>query len=263
MSTALSPPRVVVVVPCYNEEDRLDESAFRKLAEHDGLRLLFVDDGSTDGTSKVLARLQEQTGSIGVRILPVNSGKAEAVRQGLIDALASGSDMVGYLDADMATPGSEMVRMIQALERDPGLTAVFGCRVARLGSTIDRSAFRHYMGRLFATVASMALGVAVYDTQCGAKVFRATPALAAAIERPFRSPWSFDVLLCQRLLDGTAEVPGLPKASFLELPLEQWFHRPGSKLDPGGSAMALIDVVRMGAARRITHGRRGPGGTPP
>ena len=133
--------------------------------------------------------------------------------------------------------------------------AVFGSRVARLGSRIERSPVRHYSGRVFATVASVALGVAVYDTQCGAKVFRVNPNFIAAIESPFRSAWSFDVILLQRLLDGTPELPGLPVASFLEVPLDAWSDVGGSKVGLLGSVTALWDVIVMGVDRRARRRR--------
>jgi hypothetical protein len=164
--------------------------------------------------------------------------------------VAAGASIVGYLDADLATPGSEVVRMVGLLETKPELMAVFGSRIARLGSHIERSAVRHYTGRVFATAASVALGVAVYDTQCGAKVFRVSNNLNAAIQTPFRSAWSFDVLLCQRLLDGATGLPGLPVTSFLEMPLERWTDVAGSKLDLRGSLAALADVLVVGFARR-------------
>jgi glycosyltransferase involved in cell wall biosynthesis len=244
-----------VVVPCFNEERRLDGPAFLDLAGPDRVRLLFVNDGSTDGTGALLDRLRKENASIEVLELPRNLGKAEAVRRGLRHAVAAGAIIVGYLDADLATPGAELLRMVRILESRSELMAVFGSRVARLGSRIERSPVRHYAGRVFATVASLALGVAVYDTQCGAKVFRVNATFTAAIESPFRSAWSFDVLLCQRMLDGTAEVPGLPIASFLEVPLDAWSDVGGSKVRLRGSLAALWDVVVMGVGRRARRRR--------
>jgi dolichyl-phosphate beta-glucosyltransferase len=251
--TAANQP--IVIVPCFNEEHRLDEHGFLDLVGSSDLQLLFVNDGSNDGTSTILERLKRKNDSIGLLELPYNSGKAEAVRQGLLQAVEAGAPIVGYFDADLATPGSELIRMIGLLEAQPELTAVFGSRIARLGSQIERSAVRHYTGRVFATVASIALGVAVYDTQCGAKVFRVNDNLRAAIQIPFRSAWSFDVLLCQRLLDGVAGLPGLPVASFVEMPLQRWTDVAGSKVDVTGSLAALADVVVVGVSRR-RRGRR-------
>jgi dolichyl-phosphate beta-glucosyltransferase len=252
--------RPVVVVPCFNEERRIDEIAFLDLVEKDEVHLLFVNDGSTDRTGPVLERMRDRSEGIGVVTLPHNMGKAEAVRRGLQRAIETGADIVGYLDADLSTPGSELLRMIGILEERADLVAVFGSRMARLGSRIRRSVVRHYAGRVFATFASMALGVAVYDTQCGAKVFRVNQQLIAAIAVPFRSAWSFDVILCQRLFDGTGEVPGLPSSTFLEMPLQEWTDIGGSKVSLRGSSLALWDVLVVGVTRR--HARR-PRTSPP
>jgi glycosyltransferase involved in cell wall biosynthesis len=240
----------MVVVPCFNEEHRLDEEAFLDLVGSGNVRLLFVNDGSTDGTGTLLEKMSQRDGAIVVLDLPHNRGKAEAVRLGLLHAVASGAGIVGYFDADMATPSAELLRMMRTLEARPDLMAVFGSRIARLGSHIRRSAFRHHTGRVFATSASWALAVTVYDTQCGAKVFRVNQNLVAAIEAPFRSPWAFDVRLCQRLFDGTSEIPGLPVSSFLEMPLDEWNDIAGSKVGLLGSAVALCDVIAIGVARR-------------
>jgi glycosyltransferase involved in cell wall biosynthesis len=248
-------PLVVIVVPCYNEEHRIDIDAFVDLARSGCVQLQFVNDGSTDGTGTIVRRLMDEDPAIGLMELPRNVGKAEAVRQGLLAAVDSGAAIVGYLDADLATPGPELLRMVKIIRDRSDLAAVFGSRVARLGSRIERSPVRHYTGRVFATVASLALGVAVYDTQCGAKVFRVNPNLVAAIEDPFRSSWSFDVLFCQRLFDGTPELPGLPVSSFLEMPLDAWSDVPGSKLHLADGLHALIEVLGMAVARRRSGDR--------
>jgi dolichyl-phosphate beta-glucosyltransferase len=239
-----------IVVPCFNEGRRIDEGAFLDLVAGEDVRLRFVDDGSTDNTADVLDRLCSKSSSIDVVHLPHNGGKGEAVRQGLRLALPSGATTVGYLDADLSTPGHELVRLIEILESRPELQAVFGSRVARLGSHIQRSPVRHYSGRVFASAASVALGAAVYDTQCGAKVFRSTDSLAAALQTPFRSRWAFDVELCQRLFDGDRDVPGVPVAAFLEVPLEEWRDKPGSKVSLVAGAGALLDVFQMALVRR-------------
>ncbi len=244
--------RPAVVVPCFNEDHRIDELAFLELAESGVLRLLFVNDGSTDGTDAILERLRRKAEAIDVLCLPQNAGKAEAVRQGLRNVVAAGAPIAGYFDADLATPATELIRMVRILEGRSELVAVFGSRVARLGCRIERSLVRHYTGRVFATFASVALGVAVYDTQCGAKVFRVNENFVAAVQAPFRSPWSFDVALCHRLFDGTTELPGLPSTSFLEMPLEEWSDVAGSKVNVAGSLAALGDVIVIAVTRRLT-----------
>lgn len=156
MGPLISSARRVIVVPCYNEAERLDEEAFLKLAHAERVELLFVDDGSKDRTAQVLERLAEQADSVRVLSLKANVGKGEAVRLGLRDAIADGASVVGYYDADLATPPDDLLRMLDRLETDDHLMAVFGSRVARLGSHIERGApalhrthLRHHgIGRL-------------------------------------------------------------------------------------------------------------------
>lgn len=240
----------IIVVPCYNEEHRLDESGFLQLAASGHVRLLFVDDGSTDGTLTLLARLRDAAQDIDVIELSRNCGKSEAVRRGLLEAIHHGATVVGYFDADFATPAEELLRLIATMKSDEHLAVVFGARVATLGSTIERNYSRHYAGRVYATLASLALGVNVYDTQCGAKVFRAVPTFCEAIARPFRSTWAFDVELLDRLLRGNNSVPGIPIDAFLEVPLNAWRDVHGSKLRFKDCPAAIVDVLNIGINRR-------------
>jgi glycosyltransferase involved in cell wall biosynthesis len=248
----------VVVVPCFNEERRLDERAFTDLAATGRVRLLFVDDGSTDATAAVLARMSADDG-IEVFTLGANAGKAEAVRRGLLVAVRGGAGLVGYYDADLATPPGELLRQVATLEDRPELTGVLGSRVARLGSSIERHALRHYLGRSYATLASWALGFTVYDTQCGAKVFRVGETFAAALAEPFRSSWAFDVELLDRLVRGFGGAAPVPPTAFVEVPLGSWRDVSGSKLRLGSALRALRDLVAMGIRHRRTRPVRTPG----
>ncbi|KAK3287117.1 hypothetical protein CYMTET_5346 [Cymbomonas tetramitiformis] len=90
---------------------------------------------------------------------------------------------------------------------------VFGARVALLGRYIQRKASRHYLGRIFATLASLVLDVPIYDTQCGAKMFRVTPDLNTVLSQPFRSRWIFDVELIARFVALRKKSATLPQVS--------------------------------------------------
>jgi glycosyltransferase involved in cell wall biosynthesis len=188
-------------------------------------------------------------GRIDVLALPENRGKGEAVRSGLVAALEAGADAVGYADADFSTPPSEILYLVDIL-REEGAIAVIGSRIARLGARIDRSAFRHYLGRAFAAVASISLARPVYDTQCGAKVFRASAALRDALSEPFHSRWAFDVELLGRLFrfeDADRAIEGRP---VIEVPLRQWHDVGGSKLGLSSMAKAGMDLVSIGVGLR-------------
>jgi dolichyl-phosphate beta-glucosyltransferase len=235
-----------IIVPCFNEAARLDVAALARLAESSEASILAVDDGSTDNTCRVLAdAAHAHPGAIDVRTLVRNSGKGEAVRFGLLEALRGGADLVGYYDADLSTPIEEMGRLIQVLAEHPTLQAVLGARVALLGHEIRRNAGRHYLGRVFATMSSAALGLSVYDTQCGAKVFRASPALRRSLIRPFSSRWAFDVELIGRL-----RCAGVQPDEFLEVPLRAWRDVRGSRLGPMAAVVAGVDLMRVAAEVR-------------
>jgi len=242
---------VVWVVPCYNEERRIDAPAFLAFVRSGRARLLFVDDGSTDGTAQALSALRDEApDEIDVLALERNVGKAEAVRRGLQRAVEQGASIVGYLDADLSTPPGEAQRLVEVIAAGDGVAVALGSRVARLGARIERRAARHYLGRVFATAASWVLHVPVYDTQCGAKCFRVTPAMRAALGEPFVSRWVFDVELLGRLLIGRPGVAPVGIDAFEEVPLRHWHDVGGSKLGLGGMVSAVVGLVRVRQALR-------------
>ena len=242
---------VAIVVPCFDEADRLDPDGLTELAKRAGATLVLVDDGSTDATAAVLQRLVDADPERFVLLsLPTNVGKGETVRRGLRAGMDGGADVVGYYDADLATPPAEMARLVGILQDRPELGVVMGARVGLLGHAIDRSMVRHYLGRVFATLSSVVLGLDVYDTQCGAKVFRAGPPLKAALAKPFTSRWVFDVELLGRLHQGSAGVDGLPASAFLEVPLTEWRDVDGTKLSPRSGVRALADLLRIARSQR-------------
>jgi dolichyl-phosphate beta-glucosyltransferase len=245
MGSPAADARRVVVVPCFNEARRLDGPAVLALLDEPRTDVLFVDDGSTDATRSVLAGLVRDTGGR-ARLLALdeNGGKGEAVRRGLQAAIDHGAVVVGFLDADLSTPVDEMLRILDVLDARADVEAVLGARVALLGRTIERTPARHYLGRVFATVASTMLGVRVYDTQCGAKAFRVTEALRGALASSFSSRWAFDVELLARLLRSME--PG----RLVEVPLQSWHDVKGSKLSPRAMVRAGVDLLRIGAASR-------------
>lgn len=239
----------VLVIPCFNEEARLSRERVRSLLV-EGVRVIAVDDGSTDGTAALLRALEaEHPGRVRALLLPRNGGKGEAVRAGLRAALDEGAAVVGYLDADFATPPEELLRLRDELLAQ-GATAALGARVRRLGSTIERRPTRHYLGRVFATAASLALGIGVYDTQCGAKLFRDHPALRAALDAPFSSRWAFDVELLSRLLRPEGGVAPIPPDGFIEVPLRAWRDVAGSKLRGATMLRAGADLARIALRHR-------------
>ncbi len=108
---------------------------------------------------------------------------------------------MGYWDADLATPLSTIPEFIEKIQSSREFVAVSGSRILRLGTSIHRSIFRHYFGRVFAMVASNILNILVYDTQCRVKLFCTVHAELIFSEH-FISRWFFDVELFARGIAG-------------------------------------------------------------
>ncbi|MEO6122255.1 MAG: glycosyltransferase [Ilumatobacteraceae bacterium] len=240
----------MIVIPCYNEAERLVQADVVVLAADAHRSVVLVDDGSTDATLALLQTLAATHERIHLVSLPDNVGKAEAVRAGVRYAIDQGADIIGFCDADMATPVAEMVRL-DGLARDlPTLQVVLASRVALLGHHVERSILRHYLGRLFATASSVVLRTRVYDTQCGAKLFRNSAMFAAAVDEPFHSRWSFDVELLGRLLSGGRGQRAITPHEILEVPLRTWTDVRGSKLTPMTSVRSGLELFLIARALR-------------
>jgi dolichyl-phosphate beta-glucosyltransferase len=238
----------VIVVPCYNEARRLDVPSFVAAALADpSLSFLLVDDGSRDDTRALLAALRDQhPAHFSVLGLDRNRGKAEAVRLGMQSAFDRSPELVAYFDADLATPLAELAPMRELFAARPELQVVLGSRVGLLGRDVVRTPQRHYLGRVFASLASLLLHLNVYDTQCGAKMFRNTAAVRGVFAEPFSVSWTFDVEILARLAQLAREGAIAPLArSALEYPLRRWRDVSGSKLGPRAALEAGAELATL------------------
>jgi dolichyl-phosphate beta-glucosyltransferase len=241
------PSNCTIVIPCYNEAARLDSEAFRRFAACHGIDFLFVDDGSTDSTRQTLNALHESLPErIAVLPLPKNVGKAEAVRRGLLAACESSPDYVGFWDADLATPLDDILAFASLLDARPDIEMVFGSRVNLLGRNVHRRLARHYVGRVFATAAATVLGVGIYDTQCGAKMFRVSPGFIDRLKEPFIGGWIFDVEMIAREARArrSSSMPPVSKVIY-EFPLMEWRDVAGSKIRPVDWVKVAVNLGRI------------------
>lgn len=242
------PSRICLVVPCYNEAERLNAKAFRDyFAAHPGVRFLFVDDGSTDNTIAVLRNVCEGYNDRAAYLdCKPNAGKAEAVRKGILHASQQYDlDAVGFWDADLATPLNAIVSFSNVLSSMPDIDMVVGARVQLLGRHVNRSPLRHYLGRVFATLASITLHLPIYDTQCGAKLFRVNSNLKQVFAEPFISKWVFDVEILARYSKLCSHDSKHMQGCIYEYALEEWSDVAGSKVKPGDFFTAMLDLMRI------------------
>ena len=221
--------KVVIIIPCYNEADRLDTNKFIDyLSQNTHLHFIFVDDGSTDNTRKIINQLISKYNPL-VSLLTneTNKGKAESVRLGVIESYKMNPDYIGFLDADLAAPIEEIDNLLKIVKKDKTKEVVFASRIQLIGSEIKRNYFRHFIGRLFATCVSLLLKIRIYDTQCGAKMF-SKKICNDIFSEQFVSPWLFDVELFARLLN----IYGMEKTIHMscEHPVSKWRDIDGSKV---------------------------------
>lgn len=239
--------RSIIVIPCYNEALRFPMAKFNAFVEQqDDIDFLLVNDGSTDHTLTVLEEFQQVAPHrIAVWNMPQNRGKSEAVRQGVLAAFAHDADYVGYWDADLATPLDTIPDFVHLLDSRPELELICGARVQLLGRSVRRSRIRHYLGRVFATAASTVLGLPIYDTQCGAKLFRATPRIQSAFVDKFHSRWLLDVEILARLMTDEEQRERPVEDIVCEVPLQQWHDQAGSKVKPLDFPKAFCELASL------------------
>ena len=242
-----------IVVPCFNEVDRLHPELFDAFVERQStpVGFVFVEDGSTDGTGDILRRLcAGHPTRLRLEVLDSNQGKAEAVRRGLSSVLADQPRFVGYWDADLSAPLNEIDALRNVLIRRLEIDVVLGIRHPLLGHRIRHGRLRQQLGRLFAVAASCTLGARFRDTQSGAKLFRVTSTFRQALATPFRSRWIFDIELLLRCRSEPAAQGGRCGAMH-EYPLETWIGRERSKLKSWSYAWSAVELLEIYVRDRI------------
>ncbi|MDF4202539.1 glycosyltransferase [Maribacter sp. SA7] len=235
---------VGVVIPCYNEEERLSSEDFKAFAHKNiGYHLCFVNDGSTDNTLSVLRKLKnENPDNISIYNCKENGGKAEAVRQGMLHLVKDAQlDYIGFLDADLSTDFRDFDDLVKTIETSD-FKIVSGSRIARMGANITKESARKVISMTINLIIQTILGMPFKDTQCGAKVMDREIA-SKMFNKKFVTKWLFDVELFMRMKKyfGKAEV----KNMICEQPLKRWIHADGSKLSMKDSVKIVGQLAQI------------------
>ncbi len=233
--------KISLVIPCHNEQDRLSEQKTLQTLKElgDEAEILLVDDGSTDATVRLIKKIASRSPSVRTLILERNGGKAEAVRAGMLNCLEHGAEIVGFCDADFATPPEEVARVCKGLTENTDAGAATGSRNLPQSENISRNGMRRFLSGVFSIIASFALKKRISDSQCGAKFFRKTPAFTKALEEPFLSRWGFDVEIIGRI-ETEKDAPGV-----VEVPLKSWSEKDGSRLSPLSMLATLVEMYEI------------------
>lgn len=229
---------ISVVVPAYNEQDRLEPTVRDTVAYFRGretvVEILVVDDGSRDSTAALVRRLGASFPEVKLIRLPANAGKGYAVRAGVINARGR---LVLFADADGATPIAEIERLEAAIAG--GADVAIGSRVTRSdGVRVNARFYRRIIGRAFHYLVKTLTVSGFQDTQCGFKLFRGDVA-QDLFTRMRMKGFSFDVevlIMAQRQGYSVSEV-GV-----------NWTHQPGSRVN------LVTDSLRMARDLFIIRG---------
>jgi dolichyl-phosphate beta-glucosyltransferase len=237
------PPFLSIVVPAYNEAQRLPPTLakmgefFREFTRT--FEILIVVEESTDSTLDIAtAFAREQANFQGIDNRP-RRGKGHAVRTGILRAQG---EFIFYMDADLSVPLEELPGFLARFEQHPEIDVLVGNRQhAQSRITRRQSRFREGLGKSFNRLLQTFGLAPYYDTQCGFKGFRRSAA-QAIFSRQTLDGFAFDVevlLLAERLGYKVADQP------------VEWINSPESKVRLFRDSFGMLrDTIRM---RRIVE----------
>jgi dolichyl-phosphate beta-glucosyltransferase len=234
-----------IVVPAYNEENRLPKTLDRIVAYVQArtyrAEIIVVDDGSSDDTAKLVTAYTQKHPEFRLISNGTNRGKGYSVRHGMLEARG---EIALFTDADLSTPIEEADKLLAAL-RDQGYDGAIGSRALdRTLIAVHQSAIREQAGIFFNRMVRWIMGIGFSDTQCGFKAFRRERS-KIIFEQQRIERFGFDpeiLFLAKRHGLRVAEVP------------VRWSHDAGTKVNviADGIRMFLdLLLVRWNAARGL------------
>ncbi|TGN26653.1 glycosyltransferase [Empedobacter tilapiae] len=216
-------PKIAIIIPCYNEEERLNEDNIKHLLQHPSITIYLANDGSLDKTSFIINDIANKNDHCFVIDFDQNQGKANTIYKAIqFISQKEIYDYIGYFDADFSTPAYKMIEMIEAL-KNSSYEFIFASRIKTLNSRILRKTYRHFIGRIILTLLNLKHHLGIYDTQCGAKIFSKTM-IQEVFEQKFYTSWLFDAEVFIRLKNKNLLIYGN------EYSIEDWKDVEGSKL---------------------------------
>ena len=224
-----------MIVPCFNEEKRINLDYWNNLTELPNVNWIFVNDGSSDGTKSLLNQIENSS----VINLESNSGKAEAIRKGILETFNKNQSEIfqfGYLDADSAFEIEDIKNVIKLFfSKESTYDSYWGSRVALSGRNIARNNLRHILSRILITIFGYRLGNLPYDPQTGFKVFKFSNEQMSIFDKNFSTKWFVDLEILLRFKSVDKK-----DMKIWEEPVNSWKDIEGSKI----RGLEIITVFR-------------------
>lgn len=229
-----------MIVPCFNEEKRINLDYWNKLAELPNVHWIFVNDGSSDGTKSLLNQIENSS----VINLESNSGKAEAIRKGILETFNKDQSEIfqfGYLDADSAFEIEDIKNVIKlSFSKESTYDSYWGSRVALSGRHIYRNNLRHILSRILITIFGYRLGNLPYDPQTGFKIFKFSNEQMAIFDKNFLTKWFLDLEILLRF-----KAVNKKDMKIWEEPVNSWKDIEGSKIRGLEIITVFKDLIKI------------------
>jgi glycosyltransferase involved in cell wall biosynthesis len=231
--------KIAIVIPCYNEEERLKKSSILELIENElDVHVFLCDDGSSDKTLEIITELSANYPKINVIHFEENEGKAHTIYKSFQKVIQTEAyTHFGFLDADFSTESDEFLEMYRKL-LSSDKKYIFASRILTLNTEIKRKTYRHIIGRIIITFINLFFHLGIYDTQCGAKIF-SREILNEFINERFKTNWLFDIEIFIRLSKKNLLNTGI------EHPLKKWRDVNGSKIKKIDFLFILKDIFKL------------------
>ncbi len=230
-------PRLSIVIPAYNESQRIGSSLESILAyvrsRNLSAEIIVVDDASSDNTAELVGGWARSHPEARLLSNSKNRGKGFSVRRGVLEARG---EWVLFTDADLSAPIEETDKLVAALEREQAAAAVGSRALERELVGFHQPFFREWSGRFFNILVRLLTGLKIHDTQCGLKLFR-REATRRAFELQTSRRFGFDPELLF-LIEHTA-------GRVVEVPV-RWDNSPATKVRfLRDSSQMILDLIRI------------------
>ena len=219
-------PNLSIIIPAYNEEERIPKTLNSYLDYLKGkinFEILVIINGCTDNTLEVVKKIAQKNKEIKYVDIGKVASKGIAVTEGF--KLAD-SELIGFVDADLATPPNAFYDLVKNIENYDAVIASRWMKNSKINKSQPLT--RIIAGRSFNILVNLLFNLKLKDTQCGAKLFKKT-ALKDILTDIGKTRWAFDVdvlYLLKRKNYKTKEIP------------TEWS-------EPGGSHVKIKTVIEM------------------